>query len=89
MGEAFRNNIKGLQALNPDYADLSLLIKNLAKIPTLLLQGENSDLVTDEIAKDTMALLEFGTYAKIKNRGHVPLLTEEDTIKAIDAFLPK
>ena len=60
---------------------------NLAKIPTLLLHGEHSDLLTNDIAQDTLAILEYGHYAKIKNRGHIPLLTESDSISAIDDFL--
>jgi pimeloyl-ACP methyl ester carboxylesterase len=87
LGEAYFNNLKGLKLLNPDMLDLSSLIMNLAKIPTLLLHGEHSDLLTNDIAQDTLAILEYGHYAKIKNRGHIPLLTESDSISAIDNFL--
>ncbi|MEM6602482.1 MAG: alpha/beta hydrolase [Pseudomonadota bacterium] len=89
IGQAYRSNLEVLKSLNPDYADFTALMTNIQKIPTLLLQGVNSTLLTDEIVKDTLAMLEHCTHAVIKDRGHVPLLTEKDTIVALDKFLPK
>ena len=87
MGEAFVKNADYLKTLNPDFVDLSVIFSNLENIPTLLLHGENSTLTTQAIADDTMSMLKKGVYKRIKDRGHVPLLTEPDTIEAIDRFL--
>lgn len=87
MGEAFVKNSDYLKNLNPDFMDLSIIMNNLVDIPTLLLHGENSTLTTQKIADDTMSVLKQGIYKRIKDRGHVPLLTEPDSIEAIDGFL--
>lgn len=87
IGKAFSNNIKALKILNPEYVDLSSIIHNLSSIPTLLIRGENSKLLTEEIAQETLSEIENGSLATIKDRGHAPLLNEKESIEAIDSFL--
>lgn len=63
------------------------LFAALAKVPALVLRGENSDLLSaatlekmKEAKPDLMAIT-------IKDRGHVPFLDEAPAVQAIDDFL--
>lgn len=59
----------------------------LQGIPTLLLQGELSDILTDEIAAKMIHRKPDLQHVAVPNRGHVPLLDEPECIAAIDRFV--
>ena len=59
----------------------------LKGIPTLVLRGEHSDILSDATVAE-MARRHGGLVKQtIRHRGHVPLLDEDDSVKAIRAFL--
>jgi|GEM_PF-4688678 len=87
MGAAFEQSVVALKALNPDICDLSALMSALNAIPTLLLHGENSKLLTTDIVALTKNQLPNLIVQTIKDRGHCPYLHEPDLIQACDAFL--
>ncbi len=59
----------------------------LAAIPTLTLRGAQSDILTRETVEKMHARKPDMEFAEIANRGHVPLLDEPDSLRAIDHFL--
>lgn len=63
------------------------LFDALRGTPTLLLHGESSDILTDEIAARMRERLPELIYVRVPGRGHVPLLDEAVCIEAIDGFL--
>ena len=82
IGEAARSIGTGLD-------DPWQLFDALHGIPTLLLQGELSDILTDEIVTRMCEHKADLQHVKVQNRGHVPLLDEVDSLGAIDDFLEK
>lgn len=80
VGEAARRVGTGLD-------DPWALFATLRDKPVVLLHGEFSDILTDDIAgrmRDAVPTLE---YVRVSNRGHVPLLDEPECLAAIDALL--
>ena len=67
--------------------DLWPLYDALAKVPTLILRGEYSDLLSAATAQDMAARRTGVTLVTVPRVGHVPTLTEPATIVAIDALL--
>jgi pimeloyl-ACP methyl ester carboxylesterase len=59
----------------------------LANVPTLLLRGENSELLLAETAAAMARAKPDLTTVTVKDRGHVPFLDEPEAVTAIDAFL--
>jgi len=64
-----------------------LLFAGLQAIPTLLLRGELSDILSSEVTIDMKAKKSDLVVAEIEGVGHAPLLEEPDAVAAIDAFL--
>ncbi len=61
--------------------------KALRNIPTLVIRGENSDLLTSETLKKMHKAHEDMTSITLKNRGHTPFLTEFEAVVAIDRLI--
>ena len=74
-------------SLNPQALDLWPLFDGLASVPTLVLRGANSDLLTPVILEDMQRQKPDLVCAEIPHRGHSPFLDEQEAIKAIDLFL--
>jgi pimeloyl-ACP methyl ester carboxylesterase len=70
-------------------ADLWKWFGALTAIPTLLLRGENSEL----LSADTVAAMKSAkpdlVAVSVRDRGHVPFLDEPESVAAIDAFLER
>jgi pimeloyl-ACP methyl ester carboxylesterase len=65
-----------------------LLFRRLArKRPTLLIRGENSDIVSAEIANQMQHVAPQLRRVDIPGVGHAPMLTEPEAVDAIDQFL--
>lgn len=67
--------------------DLWPAFKGLSDIPTLLLRGEISDILSAETAQKMVKQLRKATLSTIKNVGHCPALDEKDSVAAIAQFL--
>ncbi len=80
IGEAAREVGTGLD-------DPWQLFDGLADIPTLVLQGALSDILTDEIVVRMQQRKADLQHVVVPNRGHVPLLDETESLEAIDHFL--
>ena len=63
------------------------LFSGLAHIPTLVFQGANSDILTDDIVAKMQSHNANLQHVRVPDRGHVPLLDEPQCVEAIDAFL--
>ncbi|HEX3483919.1 MAG TPA: alpha/beta hydrolase [Micropepsaceae bacterium] len=68
-------------------ADLWRWFAALANIPTLLLRGENSELLSADTAAAMVRAKPDLALVTVKDRGHVPFLDEPEAVTAIDAFL--
>ena len=67
-----------------------LLFRRMAKrSPTLLVRGELSDLMTDQIAARMKRAVSSLKIAVVPRVGHAPMLTEPAAIEAIDEFLAR
>jgi pimeloyl-ACP methyl ester carboxylesterase len=55
--------------------------------PCLLLRGETSDILSEEIIDRMQAVKPDLVRATIPNRGHAPVLDEPESLSAIDAFI--
>jgi pimeloyl-ACP methyl ester carboxylesterase len=60
------------------------LLKNK---PLLLIRGATSDILSRECADKMRAVKPDMHYCEQPNRGHAPLLNEQESVRAIDAFL--
>jgi hypothetical protein len=67
----------GLTRNSKDFHDLATC---------LVLRGEISDLLSEDIVKRMRAVKPDLKSAVIPNRGHVPLLEEPESLSAIDSF---
>jgi len=61
--------------------------KALKNFPTLVIRGENSDLLTEETLRKMHDAHEKMLSITLKNRGHTPFLTEIQAVAAIDRFV--
>ncbi len=68
-------------------ADPWALFAALRDIPTMLLWGEMSDILTREIIDKMLLVKADLDVIPVPNRGHVPLLDEPESLAAIDRFL--
>jgi pimeloyl-ACP methyl ester carboxylesterase len=67
--------------------DLWPVFEALMSIPTLLIRGALSDLLSVETAEEMVERLPRLEMSTIANRGHVPTLEEPDAISAIEGFV--
>lgn len=78
---------RAIRELDMQLGEPWALFDHLTDIPTLVLRGEHSDILSeatvDEMARRHPDLVR----ARIAHRGHVPLLNEPDSIAAIRRFL--
>jgi pimeloyl-ACP methyl ester carboxylesterase len=61
----------------------------MADIPTLVLRGENSDLLSAKTVEDMRRAKPDLTAVTVKGRGHVPFLDEPEAMAAITGFLTR
>ncbi|MDX1518090.1 MAG: alpha/beta hydrolase [Woeseiaceae bacterium] len=64
-----------------------VLFSGLDEKPLLVIQGELSDILTDDIVERMRARKPDLEHVKVANRGHPPLLDEPECIAAIDSFI--
>lgn len=76
-----------LREIGPTGDDPWVSFEALADMPVLLLRGEHSDILSPDIVARMQAMKPDLEFVEIANRGHVPLLDEDDSLAAIDAFL--
>lgn len=68
-------------------ADFWPQFRGLAETPTLLLRGENSDLLSAETVIKMRRTKPDMTAVTVRNRGHVPFLDEPEAMSALFAFI--
>lgn len=99
---AYRADEKGVPVLDSDpdigtavreigaqTGDPWLAFDALASIPTVVLWGMTSDILTADIVEKMKIRNDNIEVVAIPNRGHVPLLDEPECISAIDQFLAR
>jgi len=82
------NIAKALNEIGPT-PDLEPGWRALSTIPTLLIRGSLSDLLSTEIIAEMNATRPGFDYIEIDRVGHAPMLTEPQSINAIRSFLSK
>ena len=55
--------------------------------PTLVVRGENSDILSSETAVAMTERIANCSLATVPNRGHAPMLDEPEATRSIDEFL--
>lgn len=80
IGDAARN-------VGTNLADPWVLFDGLLDTPTLLIQGELSDILTDEIVAKMQGRKPDLRHFVVANRGHPPLLDEPECLRAIESFI--
>lgn len=85
IGDAMRMSSRNRQAGTP--SSLWPLFDNVLGCPTLVIRGENSDLLSAETVDKMKAMKPDLHSAVVRNRGHVPFLDEPEALAAIDDFL--
>ena len=83
--------LEGLNAadLTAVPANLWSIWDRLAPIPTLVIRGELSDILSAEIVAAMAARHPNLITVNVRNRGHAPMLDEPEAVSAIDAFLER
>ena len=76
-----------VRELGPQKGDPWQMFDSLADLPTTVLHGITSDILTTEITHKMQKRLPHISVVKVANRGHVPLLDEPECITAIDDLL--
>lgn len=79
--------IAQMEAADPDGPGLWPLYEALGPVPTLVLRGENSNLLTAETMAEMKARKPDLVTAVVADRGHIPRLDEVDALGPIRAFL--
>ena len=69
--------------------DLWSVFAALASVPTLVLRGASSDILSSATLERMQAAKPDLARVEVPNRGHVPLLDEPEAVAAIDAFLAR
>ena len=69
--------------------DLWPVFDALAQVPTLVLRGASSDILSSATVERMQARKPDLVRVEVPNRGHVPLLDEPEAVTAIDAFLAR
>ncbi len=85
IGDAMRMSTRNRQAGTP--SGLWPLFDNVLGCPTLVIRGENSDLLSAETVEKMKEMKLDLHVAVVPNRGHVPFLDEPEALTAIDDFL--
>ena len=83
------NISKAIQEVGPQKGDPWQLFDSLINTETLVLRGQLSDILSDEILNKMHARLPNLKSAIIPDRGHVPLLNEPACITAINEFFQR
>ncbi len=78
---------RAVRELGPTSGDPWQLFRALAEIPTLVLRGVLSDILTPGILARMIEIKPDLEVVEVANRGHVPLLDEPECLAAIDGFL--
>ena len=81
IGHAAREGVSGLDI------DPWAMYDDLADVPTLLIHGVLSDILTEPIISRMRDRKPDLTIARVSNRGHAPLLDEQEAVDAIATFL--
>lgn len=68
-------------------ADLWSVFAAMESIPTLLIRGALSDIITEDCVARMRKLHPGLAYTQVPGCGHAPLLTEPECLEAIDRFL--
>jgi pimeloyl-ACP methyl ester carboxylesterase len=68
--------------------DLWPVLTGMGSVPTLVLHGELSDVLSEATAQAMVAKLPNARYVNVAGVGHAPALDEPAALAAIDAFLP-
>ncbi|AYJ87265.1 alpha/beta hydrolase [Sphingomonas paeninsulae] len=68
--------------------DLWPVLTGMGSVPTLVLHGELSDVLSEATAQAMVAKLPNARYTNVSGVGHAPALDEPAALAAIDAFLP-
>jgi pimeloyl-ACP methyl ester carboxylesterase len=69
--------------------DLWSLWDGIRTVPTLVLRGQTSDILSAETAERMVATHPLATLVTIPGRGHAPILNEPVALDAIQSFLSK
>lgn len=70
-------------------AELWPLLEMMAEVPSLVLRGEHSDLLSEETVARMQQHHPRLAAVTVRERGHVPFLDEPESIAAIDAWLQR
>jgi pimeloyl-ACP methyl ester carboxylesterase len=81
IGHAAREGVSGLDV------DPWAMFDDLADVPTLLVHGVLSDILTEPIISRMRERKPDLQVAPVSNRGHAPLLDEQEAVDAIATFL--
>ncbi len=81
IGHAAREGVSGLDV------DPWAIFDDLAAVPTLLVHGVLSDILTEPIIEKMCKRKPDLRVVPVKNRGHAPLLDEQEAVDAITTFL--
>jgi pimeloyl-ACP methyl ester carboxylesterase len=81
IGHAAREGVSGLDV------DPWRLFEDLARVPTLLIHGVLSDILTGPIIEKMRQQKPDLQVVPVQNRGHAPLLDEKEAVDAIATFL--
>lgn len=87
LGQAHDASLTQMHTVNPVYCDLKPLFIALKNIPTVLLHGKNSDILTHDAVLQTKDLLPHIQSHTFDNRGHVLYFNEPEVINVCDDFL--
>ena len=81
IGHAAREGVSGLDV------DPWTMFDDLAGVPTLLIHGVLSDILTEPIIDKMRRRKPDLRVAQVRDRGHAPLLDEQEALDAITSFL--
>lgn len=78
---------QALREVGGTLEDPWVLFGHLGPVPTLVIRGESSDILSPSTVATMQARKPDLEVVTIPNRGHVPLLDETESVAAIDRFL--
>jgi pimeloyl-ACP methyl ester carboxylesterase len=81
IGHASRQGVSGLDV------DPWALFESIHNLPTLLIHGALSDILTEDIIGKMRHRKPDLQVTRVRNRGHAPLLDEKEAVDAISRFL--
>jgi pimeloyl-ACP methyl ester carboxylesterase len=81
--------VRGLERDRGSVPDLWPLFRSTAGVPTLVLRGEASDVLTEKGLAAMVAARPDLLHVTVRDAGHVPALTEPDSRQALDDFLAR